>query len=141
MQLSDADIHRIKAQFDYFCKKVLRNHARNLKRKNLRQSRKEIVFSGLPDETVIGAIHIDRIICLGGNLFDDLTYPISIEKDALAQALRTLSQRNRQIILLTYFEDLTDQQIGKQLNAVRSTVQAARSRALKEMREMLEKKE
>lgn len=141
MQLSDADIHRIEAQFDYFCKKVLRNHARNLKRKNLRQSRKEIVFSGLPDETVIEAIHVDRIICLESNLFDDLTYPISIENDVLAQALHTLSQRNRQIILLSYFEDLTDQQIGKQLNAVRSTVQAARSRALKEMRKMLEKKE
>ena len=51
----------------------------------------------------------------------------------------SLSGRKRQIILLAYFLDWTDQQIGERFHVVRSTVQAARTKALKEMRDLLEK--
>lgn len=57
----------------------------------------------------------------------------------LAQALRQLSQRKRKIVLLFYFCDWTDQQIGERFHVARSTIQAARTKALKEMRGLLEK--
>ena len=72
--------------------------------------------------------------------FYDLGRPIGIENDALARAMIcALPSRKRQIVLLSYFCGLTDKQIGVKLNRVRSAIQASRTRALKEMREMLEK--
>lgn len=61
------------------------------------------------------------------------------EMDDDTAILLSLSGRKRQIILLAYFLDWTDQQIGERFHVVRSTVQAARTKALKEMRDLLEK--
>ena len=71
--------------------------------------------------------------------FYDLGRPIGIENDALAWAICALPSRKRQIGLLPYFCRLTDKHIGVKLNRVRSAIQASRTRALKEMREMREK--
>ena len=71
--------------------------------------------------------------------FYDLGRPIGSENDALARAICALPSRKRQIVLLSYFCELTDKQIGVKMNRVRSAIQASRTRALKEMREMLEK--
>jgi len=56
----------------------------------------------------------------------------------LAQALEDLSDEKRDIILLSYFLDMTDQEIADKLDAVRRTVQYKRARALEEMRTGLE---
>ena len=98
-----------------------------------------MLFSKLPEDIWIEPVHIDQINFLDRYDFRDLGFTVSIENDALAQALSTLSQRKRQIILLSYFFGMTDQQIGDRLHAVRSTIQAARTKALREMRELLEK--
>ena len=97
------------------------------------------MFSELADDHLLEPIHIDPISPAEKYFFDDLERSIAIENDALAQALHSLSGRKRQIILLAYFLDWTDQQIGERFHVVRSTVQAARTKALKEMRNLLEK--
>lgn len=100
-----------------------------------------MLFSELPDNWYPEALYIDPIIAAEKYLFNDLEQSIAIENDALAQALHSLSRRKRQIILLAYFCDLTDQQIGERFHVVRSTIQAARTKALKEMRNLLEKQD
>lgn len=116
MQWTEEDIRRIEGKFDSFCKTVLRNFARDWYRAKQRRGRNAEKY-----------------------FFDDLERSIAIENDALAQALHSLSGRKRQIILLAYFLDWTDQQIGERFHVVRSTIQAARTKALKEMRDLLEK--
>jgi len=56
----------------------------------------------------------------------------------MATALRTLPQRKRDIILLYYFLDLSDGEIGERLNLVRSTVQYQRTSILRELKKMIE---
>lgn len=141
MQWSDEDVRRIEKQFDSFCKTVLKNYARDWHRAKRRSKANEILFSELSDGFLIEPIHIDRHKWLDGYSFYDLEQPVSVENDALARAISALSERKRKIILLFYFYGLTDKQIGDKLHTVRSTVQAARTRALKEMRELLEKRE
>lgn len=121
------------------CKTVLRNFARDWYRAKQRRGKNEVLFSELADDHLLEPIHIDPISPAEKYFFDDLERSVAIENDALAQALHSLSGRKRQIILLAYFLDWTDQQIGERFHVVRSTVQAARTKALKEMRDLLEK--
>lgn len=141
MPWTEEDIRRIEGKFDSFCKTVLRNFARDWYRAKHRRRKNEVLFSELPDGRYLEAIHIDPITSAEKHFFDDLEQSIAIENDALAQALHSLSGRKRQIILLAYFLDWTDQQIGERFHVVRSTIQAARTKALKEMRDLLEKQD
>ena len=127
MQWSDEDISRIESKFDSFCKTVLRNFARDWYRAKQRHHATEVLFSELPNGQLFEPIHNDPICPLEQYLFDDLELPININNDALAQALLQLSRRKRQIVLLAYFCDWTDQQISERFHVVRSTIPSART--------------
>ena len=139
MTLSNDDILRIEGQFDCFCKKVLRNYARTQYRTRKRRHRYEILFAELPIGRIPEPIHIDRGVSLDGYLFYDLGEPINIEDDVLAQALRSLSNRKRKIILMYYFRGLTDRRIGNHFYVSHSTIQSSRAKALKEMKQVFER--
>lgn len=49
-----------------------------------------------------------------------------------------LSEKKRDIILLAYFLDMTDQEIADKLDMVRYTVQRRRAKSLKELKKELE---
>ena len=56
----------------------------------------------------------------------------------LLEAIRTLPEERRKIVLLYYFEGLTDIEIAKQLNISRSTVQYRRTSAFEQLKKYLE---
>ena len=56
----------------------------------------------------------------------------------LLEAIRALPEERRKIILLYYFEGLTDIEIGKQLNISRSTVQYRRTSSFEQLKKYLE---
>ncbi len=60
--------------------------------------------------------------------------------ETVAEALNSLPENKRDIILLSYFLDMTDVEIGKQLNLVRSTVQYKRASILRELKKFMEEK-
>ena len=70
--------------------------------------------------------------------FDVLGYDIAVKNERLADALCSLSDDKRDIVLLAYFLDMTDQEIADKLNVVRRTVQYRRASSLKEMKKRLE---
>ena len=57
---------------------------------------------------------------------------------ALLEAIRALPEERRKIVLLYYFEGLTDIEIGKQLNISRSTVQYRRTSSFEQLKKYLE---
>lgn len=63
---------------------------------------------------------------------------ISVKNEQLATALQALPERKRDIVLLSYFLDMTDKEIAEKLNMVRKTVQYHRTTTLKELRKRLE---
>ena len=139
MQWSKEAMYRNECQFDSFGKKLMRNYARDWYRARQWRSTKEIAISELPVGIQPERLYTDRHESEEKFFFYDLGHPIGIENDALARAICALPSRKRQIVLLSYFCGLTDKQIGVKMNRVRSAIQASRTRALKEMREMLEK--
>ena len=138
MRYSRADINRIEGKFDSFCKTVLKNRARDWYRKKERQQKREILFSDVSPGLHIEPSCFDYIMCIECQAFYALDRIVMIENDLLANALRMLSPRKRQIILLSYFFGWTDQKIGIRFHTARSTIQAARMRTLQEMREIIE---
>ena len=59
--------------------------------------------------------------------------------DLLAEALEKLPADKRDVILLSYFLEMTDAEIGKELDTVRQNISKRRACILKLMREYLEK--
>ena len=65
-------------------------------------------------------------------------YDIEVKDALIAEALQALSERKRNVILLSYFLDMSDADIAREMNLVRSTVHEHRKRSLKILREIME---
>ena len=65
-------------------------------------------------------------------------YDIIIKDDLLGEAVNSLSEKKRNIILMSYFLDMTDKQIGELLNLLRSTVTYQRHSALEMLKKFME---
>jgi len=70
--------------------------------------------------------------------FNVLGDDVIVNDENIAEALKNLPERKRDIILLSYFLELSDGEIGKKLNLIRSTVQYQRTSTLRELRKILE---
>lgn len=72
--------------------------------------------------------------------FDVLGYIVQIASDELAEAITSLPAEKRNIILLSYFLEMTDMEIAELLNMVRSSVAYRRTATLKLLKELMEGK-
>jgi RNA polymerase sigma-70 factor (sigma-E family) len=59
------------------------------------------------------------------------------DRELLRQALARLPERQREVLLLRYYEDLTEAEIAKRLGCAPGTVKSAAARALRSLRDML----
>lgn len=59
------------------------------------------------------------------------------ERQLLANILKTLPERQRQIVILKYFEDMTSGQIAERLGMTESNVRVQLFRAMRKMQDML----
>jgi DNA-directed RNA polymerase specialized sigma24 family protein len=71
-------------------------------------------------------------------IFNVLGLDIVVVDDVIAEALKSLSERKRDIILLSYFLELSDREIGDKLNMLRSTVQYQRTSTLQQLKKIME---
>jgi len=64
-------------------------------------------------------------------------HTVIVNDDLIAEALRSLPDSKRDIILLYYFLGISDRGIGRMLNLKRSTIQYQRTYALRELRKSI----
>lgn len=69
-----------------------------------------------------------------------LGYDISVSDERVSEALNALPTDRRDIILLSYFLDMTDREVGELLNLVRRTVAYRRTSTLRELKKFMEGK-
>lgn len=124
-------------QFDSSCKKVLRNQARNIYDENKRWKEKFISLEALtPSEISQLSIHDTYgTECIFFTIDD---YEIPIEDILIAQAIESLSKRQQDIILLSFFLDIKDVDITELMNLAKSTVHYHKENALNELRKFME---
>ena len=137
MELTPSQKKTVRHQFDSFCKKVLREEARDYIRSLNRLSEHEVPISELSEEQMSQLYVLDEHPSELAS-FDVQGYTVAVRDERLADALASLSEEKRSIILLSYFLNMTDQEIADKLNSVRSTVQYKRTSSLKEIRERME---
>lgn len=123
--------------FDAYCKRLVKNEALDIQREYARQGEHEVAFSELTQQDWQRLRYMDRHSS-DLETFAVLNTTVEIENENLGRALAALSPERRIIILSAYLLDMSDDEIAKQLQLCRSTVQYRRTSILKELRKLLE---
>lgn len=137
MELTPSQKKTVRRQFDSFCRKVLREEARDYIRELMRRAAHEVSLSELSEEQMERLCVLDEYPSEAIH-FDVQGHDVAINNEKLADALTALPDDKRDIVLLAYFLDMSDQEIADKLNMVRRTVQYRRTSSLKEMKQRLE---
>ena len=123
--------------FDSFCKKILKHEARDYYDEMKRQNSRETTFSNLSIKEMEQLHKLDKYF-VTEQIFNVLGLNVIVADDFIAEALESLPERKRDIILLSYFLELSDREIGDKLNMLRSTVQYQRARTLQQLKIFME---
>ena len=137
MELTPSQKKTVRHQFDSFCRKVLREEARDYLRELMRRAAHEVLLSELSEEQMERLCVLDEYPSEAIHFYVQ-GYDVAINNEKLADALTALPDDKRDIVLLAYFLDMSDQEIADKLNMVRRTVQYRRTSSLKEMKQRLE---
>lgn len=136
-QSSSSKESRIMHQFDRICQLALKGEAANyFKHMDYRQ-KKEITFSELPEKELSKLFTMDEYD-VENHYFKALNYDVEVKDLLLAEALKTLSEKKRTVILLSYFLDMSDADIAREMKLVRSTIHEHRTRSLEILKDIME---
>ena len=139
MKLSPSQMKTVRHQFDSIYRKVLRDESRNYKKQLARRADKEINLSEL-SEAELGQLYAMDEYPSDSTFFDVLEYRVAVKDDRLAEALAALPSKKRDVILLSYFLDMTDTEIAEKLKVVGSTIHRRRTSSLEELKLSLRRK-
>lgn len=139
MELSSSQKETIQHQYDALIKKCLKGEAKNYLIELAKRASREICFSDL-SESELNKFFITDTYESDYFNFEVAGYDISVKNDLLGEALGSLPDKKRDIILMSYFLDMSDDEIGMLLNVVRSTIFRHRKSALAKIRQYMEGK-
>lgn len=137
MELSPSQKKTVRHQFDSFCRKVLRGECRDYFREMSRLTSHEVSLSELSDEQLSQLTVMDEYSAELHH-FDVQGYDVAVRDDRLGEALTALPDEKRDIVLLSYFLDMSDKEIPEKLNMVQRIVQHRRTSSLSEIKRRLE---
>ena len=125
--------------FDYYCKRILKNEAIDIQRNKQYMREKQVSFSELTPEQ-LNQLYTYDTYSTDYTKFQVLELDVDIKNDLLAEALNGLSDKKRNVVLLSYCFGYSDVEIAEMLNLVRRTVNDIRHNALKDLKERMEGK-
>lgn len=120
--------------FDAYCRKVIKFTGCAKRRDEKRQESKTVHCIAF-DETILNTLYVED--CYQAML-SSITLPnisVFIDDENLYRNLQLLSKKRLEILLLSYFMEMSDSEIGKLMSLRKSTVQDNRSKALGILRE------
>lgn len=132
-----SDKEKVEYQFDALVKRVLRDEARNCKAKLEKRAAYDIPFADLGDSFIetSGLCNEYLTNCFQ---FEIKGFDIIIRNELLAEAVKSQSERKRNIIPMSYFLDMNDYDIADLLNLGHSTVTYHREDALGKLKRFIE---
>lgn len=129
----------IQCQFDCKLKRVVRGVVRNYRKELGRRRKREISFCELP-EIVIEKLSVWDEYEGDYTAFQVCGIEIRVLDDELAEALKSLPERERDIVLMYFFLGMSDTEIGKKFNIDRSSSYRSRRKTLDSIRRKLKEK-
>ncbi len=136
-QSSSEKQSRIRKQFDSFCKTLLKNEMIDYERERSYRLKHEISFSELSQEELSRMTNMDEYI-VESEVFRVLDYDVEVKDELIGEALKYLPEKKRNVILLSFFLDMTDTEIAKHMNLVRSTIHHHRVSSLQTLKKIME---
>ena len=127
----------IQKQFDRICKLTLKGEVIDYRRHITYRKKHEVMLSEMSEKDLGRLFTVDEYGA-ENQWFQVLGYDIEVRDTLVAEALQALSEKKRDVILLSYFMDMRDAEIGRALNLVRSTVHEHRMRSLELLRNIME---
>ncbi|WP_058953094.1 RNA polymerase sigma factor [Clostridium tyrobutyricum] len=127
----------IQFQFDYMARKVMIRTKSNCCRSIGRRSKHEYLFSEI-SELELNKLQTYDSYHLDSQIYEILSLNVEVADCQIAEALDTLPKRKRDIILMSYYLEMTDAEIADELGVNRSTVYRNRTSALKIIKTLLE---
>ncbi len=127
----------IENQFDYICKRAIEDERKNYFKHLSRISKHEVSFSNTDDYLVNQFSTIDNYSS-DLQIFTWNDFNFGVESDLLCGALRKLTDKKRNIVLLYYFMDMSDTEIAELLKLNRSTVYRHRTSGLAFIKKFME---
>ncbi|WP_394903298.1 sigma factor-like helix-turn-helix DNA-binding protein [Clostridium butyricum] len=125
----------IEIQFDCLSKKVIKCEQKKYYRDISNRQRREVIFSDLPEKEFNKFYTLDDYSS-NYTVFNVLGMEVQVLDEQLSKALKILPEKKRNIILLSYFMDMSDLEIGKLMNLVRSTIYRHRTSTLNEIKKL-----
>ena len=136
-QSSSEKQSRIRKQFDSFCKTLLKNEMIDYERERRYRLKHEVSFSELTQEELSRMTNTDEYI-VESEVFRVLDYDVEVKDELIGEALKYLPEKKRNVILLSFFMDMTDTEIAKHMNLVRSTIHHHRVSSLQALKKIME---
>lgn len=126
----------VQCRFESCLKKAVRHVVKDYQQELKRRKEKEISFCELPD------IVVEKLSSWDEYETDYATFyvcgmDIRVYDEELAEALKQLSEKKRNNVLMYYFLEMSDTEIADVMNYTRGAVFKHRRRALEAMKEIL----
>lgn len=127
--------NRIRCQFNAYCKNAIRNKARNLRKEYARRSEKESFIEELSQ------LRKDKLFLREAIPENEEAYysvnGMVISNNELKRIIESLPKSRSETIILYYYGNLNDSQIGKKLNISRRLANYRKNRGLDDIYRIL----
>ncbi|MBC1945354.1 sigma-70 family RNA polymerase sigma factor [Listeria booriae] len=120
--------------FDSFCKKIIRNELVDFYRELKRQRANEVSLNIIREQPIFHDISDDYTFLING-------MEIVVQDNLLGAALEKLDDRKREVVLLSYFLNLTDVEIAKRFDMSTRKLNRLRHKTLVELKKIIKMEE
>lgn len=127
----------IRHQFDRICKLALKGELVDYIRHMDYRQKHEVMLSELPEKE-LNKLSIMDEYKVENHYFQVLGYDVEVKDALIAEALQSLTEKKRNVILLSYFLEMSDADIAREMNLVRSTIHEHRMRSLEMLKQLME---
>ena len=124
-------------QFDRLCQLALDGEAADYFRHLEYRANYEVNFSDMTEQELDSIFVMDEYN-LDNSHFQVLGYDIEVKDTLLVEALQALTEKKRNVVLLSYFLEMTDVEIARKMNLVHSTIREHRIRSLELLKKLME---
>ena len=128
----------LEQSLDSFIKTVARNKSIDILREYARQADRETPLSDLSPAEIAKRASVTDSYRLYSRPYQVRNYVVQVSDPVVGEALQYLTPQRREVILLYYFLELTDAEIGRLLHIDNTTAKYRRSSALKQLKKLVE---
>ena len=138
MGLSPSDKLKVQWQFIKCCTQAAKGELADYMKEINKLAKDEVTFSEMPENMY--PLSMNDKYFRHEHVFNVAGIPIIVIGDDIADVIKTLPEKYRDIILLSYFLNMKDSEISKKLKMVHRKVQRYRTSALGALKKFLEEK-